>query len=187
MTLDLKELNSADTAKFVHLTEYLVENSPWVLNKIADMRPFSSSDELCQAIEAEIRAAHAKDQVRLFCAHPELAGAEAEAGTMTRESAGEQGRLGLTSLSPAEHDRLKQLNSKYRDQFGFPFIIALARQPDRSAVFSVFEQRVNNAMDQEIDTTIDEIMHVVRGRAARITCESAAIKQQTDTTPTTTP
>ncbi|AXI43984.1 2-oxo-4-hydroxy-4-carboxy-5-ureidoimidazoline decarboxylase [Sulfitobacter sp. SK011] len=168
MALDLQEINEADEAEFVVLAEFLVENSPWVLTKIARHRPFVSASALCDAIETEIRVASSADQLRLFLAHPELAGAEAQAGTMTTESTGEQGRLGLTSLSAAEHSRLKSFNAEYLDRFGFPFIVALRHQTDRAAVFELFERRLRNTVDEEIQNTISEIMHVVRGRADRI-------------------
>lgn len=170
MELALQQLNAAKTQEFVELTEFLVENSAWVLGLIAKQRPFSSRDALCDAIEARILAADRPDQIRLFKAHPELAGVEAQAGTMTLASTGEQGRLGLDSLGTYDLARLQRLNTQYQSRFGFPFIIALRRQPSLAAVFETFEERLNNSVDQEIAVTVGEIMHVVRGRAARIGC-----------------
>jgi 2-oxo-4-hydroxy-4-carboxy-5-ureidoimidazoline decarboxylase len=170
MALTLQQLNAAKTQDFIELTEFLVENSTWVLSLIAEQRPFSSRDALCDAIETEIRAANREDQMRLFKAHPELAGVEAQAGTMTPSSTGEQGRLRLNALGTNDLARLLRLNMQYQSRFGFPFIIALRRQPSLAAVFEAFEERLNNFVDQEIAETISEVMHVVRGRAAHIDC-----------------
>ena len=78
----------------------------------------------------------------------------------------------MTALSADDHARLQGLNARYRGRFDFPFIIALRRQPTLADVFAVFEQRLENALEQEIAETICEIMHVVHGRAARIACDA---------------
>ncbi|RNF34344.1 2-oxo-4-hydroxy-4-carboxy-5-ureidoimidazoline decarboxylase [Paracoccus methylarcula] len=168
MPVSLHELNNADENRFVEMAGFLVENSSWVLEEIAGQRPFGSAQALCDAIEAAITRMNRADQTNLFLAHPELAGAEAQAGTMTRESTGEQGRLGLLSLDRKELERLQKLNAEYRQRFGYPFIVALSRQPDLAAVFGLLAQRLRNDPDAEIRATIAEIMHVVRGRAAQI-------------------
>lgn len=168
MSLSLKDLNAADDATFVHLAEPLVENSAWVLRRIAGQRPFASRVGLCDAIEGAIRSAAVQERIALFRAHPELAGAEAQRGTMTPASSGEQGRLGLMSLGPTDHARLRELNAAYRARFGFPFIIALRRHADLKSVLDAFERRLGNGPEKEMETTVAEIMHVVRGRAARL-------------------
>jgi len=51
-----------------------------------------------------VRAAQAEEQLALIRAHPELAGREAAAGTLTADSTSEQGRLGFTALTRAEFE-----------------------------------------------------------------------------------
>jgi 2-oxo-4-hydroxy-4-carboxy-5-ureidoimidazoline decarboxylase len=52
----------------------------------------------------------AEEQLALICAHPELAGKEAAAGTLTAASTGEQRGAGLDQCSADELARLRQLN-----------------------------------------------------------------------------
>lgn len=173
MALGIQELNAAEAEEFVAKASFLVENSAWVLERAAPQRPFSSPDALCNAIDSEIRASGQSEQFRLFNAHPELAGTEALAGTMTAASTGEQGRLGFNALDKTDLERLRRMNREYRDRFGFPFVIALRRQPSLAAVFAEFQRRLEHTLEQEISETISEIMHVVRGRAAAIANDAA--------------
>ena len=73
--------------------------------------------------------------LRLLRAHPELAGKEAEGGTLTAASTSEQKGAGLVNLNPAEKARIAELNRAYRARHGFPFIIAV-RNYTRAQIFS---------------------------------------------------
>lgn len=166
--LDLQSLNDAGEDDFVSLAGFLVENADWVVRSAAADRPFVSVDALCAALEKVIRKSPEDTLVALFKAHPELAGAEAQQGRMTRDSTGEQARLGLLELSPDNLARLVRLNASYHDRFSFPCIIALRRHADLGSIFSAFEQRLGNDRATEIANNVEEIMHVVGGRAERL-------------------
>ena len=53
---------------------------------------------------------------------------------MTRASASEQGRLALHDLAAEEAARWDTLNAAYRQRFGFPFILCIARHSRDSAL-----------------------------------------------------
>src|SRR4051794_12444156 len=93
----LAELNASRDA-FMTAVGGIVEHSPWVAERAFVYKPFSKIEALHAALMKCIRDASAEEQIALFNVHPELAGREAVAGTMTAESTGEQGRLGLSAL-----------------------------------------------------------------------------------------
>ena len=107
-------------------------------------------------------------QIGLLRAHPELGGREAQAGTMTRDSTTEQGRLGLDALERAELDRLTALNRAYRERFGFPCIIALRKHATRASVYAAFEQRLGNDADAEVAHALEEVASITRGRLEKV-------------------
>ena len=74
-----------------------------------------------------VRRADVSTQTAFLCVHPELAGKEAAAGTMTHDSVTEQASAGLDALSGAEVAELRGLNQRYRTRHGFPFIVAVRR------------------------------------------------------------
>jgi len=126
-----------------------------------------SADALHTTLMNVVRAMSRDEKLKLIRAHPELAGREAVAGTMTSDSVGEQGRLGFTSLTRAEFERVADINRRYREKFGMPLIVALALHADRASVIAEMERRIGNDMDTEIVNAIDQIGHITRARLAR--------------------
>ncbi|HET7669899.1 MAG TPA: 2-oxo-4-hydroxy-4-carboxy-5-ureidoimidazoline decarboxylase, partial [Burkholderiales bacterium] len=118
--MTLAELNRLAVEGFVAQLGDVFEHSPWVAARAWDRRPFASVDALHRAMMAVVREASAAEQLALVRAHPELAGAEAKEGTLTAHSSGEQGRLGLTSLTSDEFQRISAINRRYREKFAFP-------------------------------------------------------------------
>jgi OHCU decarboxylase len=167
MTLSLETLNQADRDAALAMMAPLVECSPWVAEAALDARPFASAEALAEALVEVILAAGPSRRRALFLAHPALAGTEAREGRMTEDSTDEQGRLGLTRLTGTEARRLEALNTAYRARFGFPFILALHRVPDRATLFEIFERRLRATPLEEHTATIAEIASVIRARAAR--------------------
>ena len=106
------------------------------------------------------------EKLALIKAHPELAGREATAGTLTDASTGEQGRLGFNALTRAELDRVGDINRRYREKFGFPAIVALARHAGRDTVIAEMERRIANDPDAEIANALEQIGYIVRSRLA---------------------
>lgn len=162
----LERLNSAPREAALGLLKPLVERSAWVAEQAVDQRPFASEHDVAQNLVNVILEAKFERRVRLFCAHPELAGREASAGTMTDASTREQDRLGLLQLSPHNARRLRDLNARYAARFGHPYIVALHRVPDVDILFGTFERRLDASPVEEHVATLAEIASVIDARAA---------------------
>ncbi|MCW5772013.1 MAG: 2-oxo-4-hydroxy-4-carboxy-5-ureidoimidazoline decarboxylase [Rhodospirillaceae bacterium] len=162
----LERLNAASPAEFVAALGAIYEHSPWVAEGAAGLRPFASARALHDAMLRCVGAASDDAKLALVRAHPELAGKEATAGTLTAASSSEQRRLGLDRLDPAAFARLAELNRRYREKFGFPCIIALRLHPERAGVFAAFEQRLERRHAEELAAALDQIGEIARGRLA---------------------
>ena len=171
--ISLAELDALDAPGFLAALGPVVENRPALLAPLAARRPFASVADLIAAIATLVRTLDADARLDLLRAHPELAGAEARAGVMTRASTVEQERLGLMTLYGRELERLQALNAAYRARFGFPFIIALHRLADRAAVFSALEARLRHDAEEETMIALDEIVAVIDGRVRRLVTEAS--------------
>jgi OHCU decarboxylase len=157
-------------ALFVERFGDIFEHTPEVAERAhrAGLAPADDTpDGLHTTLMGVVRAMSRDEQLALIRAHPELAGREAVAGSMTSDSAGEQGRLGFTALTPAEFDRISDINRRYRATFGMPLIVALARHADRASVIAEMERRIDNPMEAEIANAIEQIGHITKGRLAR--------------------
>ena len=168
VVVEIERLNEAPAPEFVATLGAIYEHSPWVAELASSRRPFASLRALHDAMVECVTKADRQQQLALIKAHPELAGAEAKAGSLTEASTSEQGRLGLTRLDRATLDQLADLNRHYREAFGFPCIIALRKHQSAGSVLAAFERRLANTREQEIDTALAEIGDITRGRLARM-------------------
>jgi 2-oxo-4-hydroxy-4-carboxy-5-ureidoimidazoline decarboxylase len=168
ISMSLAALNEASKDEFMQVLGDVVEHSPWVAERAFSGRPFMSVDDLNAKLMACIRESAEARKIELFNRHPELAGREAVAGTMTESSTSEQSRLGLTRLPPRQSQRLSRLNRDYRAKFGFPFIVALRLHRDLDSVLGEGEASLGNDLETEIERTMQQISAIVHGRLCRI-------------------
>ena len=168
----LGELNRADEERAVLLLTPLIERSPMIARKVAKYRPFNSIADLRKAIRKELLGLNKEQRVQLFRAHPELAPMNPLA--MTSASQSEQGRLQLTSDTSEFRTRLSELNARYQDKFGFPFITALVRHKNIDSVFEEFEARLLADRESEIEQALEQVATVSSSRVKVVfECNSA--------------
>ena len=117
---------------------------------------------------AAVHAASRDEQLALIRAHPELAGREAKAGTLTVDSTSEQGRLGFLALSAPEFSAMQNLNRTYCEKFGFPCIVALRLHASRQGVMDEMNRRASNDVETEIRNALEQIGHITRGRLDKL-------------------
>ena len=171
--LNLQALRSLDEGGFVARIGPVVEHSPWVARRVWIHRPFGTRKALFDALCAEIHGASDDEQLALLRVHPELAGQEARAGTMTTDSQSEQGRLGLLRLDATTVRRLDDLNRRYRERFGFPFIVALRLHATLDSVLADGEQRLRHDATAERRIALGQVCQVVLGRLERLVDDDA--------------
>lgn len=163
--LSLTELGGLDEGRFVGALGSLFEHSPWVAEAAWRRRPFGSVAELHAALEAAMREAPRDRQLDLIRAHPELAGREAQQGTLTRESTHEQASAGLDRLTAEEFEALERLNRAYRERFGFPLIVCV-REHTKDSIIGWGVARLAHSREEEIDIALGEIAKIARLRLA---------------------
>ena len=168
MPLTLEQLNAATPDAFVALLDGTYEHSPWIAERAAALRPFTSLAHLKHALVSVVRAAGEAPQLALIRAHPELAGKAMVSKTLTAESTNEQGKAGLTDCTPAEFAHLQQLNADYNAKFGFPFILAV-RGPrglglNRHQIIATFERRLHGTREFEFAECLRNIHRIAEIR-----------------------
>jgi len=176
--LTLAELNTCSADTFVNLLDGIYEHSPWVAQRTAAARPFATLSALKVALQQTVLRAEADAQLALIRAHPELAGKQAMAGTLTAASTEEQASAGLDgqrnrnggnnhSDGEAELETLRQLNAAYRARFGFPFVLAVkghdGQGMPRSAIIATLQRRLRA---QEADERAESLRQI--GRIAEL-------------------
>ena len=159
MSYTLEDLNQKDQKGFVEAIGSIWEHSPWVSEQAWGSKPFSSADELFNAMENEVETASMDKKLDLLNAHPDLGGKV----KMTDESVSEQKGAGLDQLSEEEHAEFLDLNKQYTDKFGFPFIIAV-KGHDKDSIKAAMKERIQNDRETELNTALKEIYKIARFR-----------------------
>ena len=150
-------------ADFIACLGGVYEHSPWVAEQTAGERPFSGKEHLADRMRIAVENAGDSAKLALIRAHPDLAGKLARAGALSAESTREQAGLGLDRLSDAEFERFSDLNNRYRERFGFPFVICV-RLTDRPGILAAFERRLKHDAPAEISEALRQIHHIARLR-----------------------
>lgn len=161
----LEHVNRCTPREFSAAFGGVVEHSPWIAERAFARAPFASRLELQLALWGVVQSASDDEKVALIRAHPELAGKEAEAGALTEASTREQAAAGLGTLLPEQKAELRELNRRYREAFGFPFVIC-ARLNRRDAILGTLRARLANTREQEIANAIAQIGEIARLRVA---------------------
>ncbi len=157
--IQFAELNEAGKKQFVDALGSVYEESPWVARRSWSERPFRSVEGLRAAMRETVAAASEEKRLALLRAHPDLG----EQTEMTDASEAEQSSAGLDELSPAQYETFQRLNDRYREKFGFPFIMAVKNAtPD--GIQAAMERRVKNSESEEFRTALDEVHEIARLR-----------------------
>ncbi|MSU90411.1 allantoinase PuuE [Rhodobacteraceae bacterium 2CG4] len=140
-----------DRETFVAKWGGIFENSAWVAERAYELELGPAHDTavgMHSALARAFRAASDAERLGVLRAHPDLAGKLAAARALTPESTAEQAGAGLDMLTDAERARFAELNTRYTDRFGFPFIIAV-KDHDKAGILAAFEARLENDPEDE--------------------------------------
>jgi 2-oxo-4-hydroxy-4-carboxy-5-ureidoimidazoline decarboxylase len=149
--------------RFVQLFGGVFEHAPWVAEEAYPGGPFTTLEALHGAMVDVICRAPLAKQLALIRAHPDLAGRAAVSGGLTAASTAEQASAGLDQCTPAEFERFRELNRKYKQKFHFPFIMAV-KGKGRKEILAAFERRLDNSTEAEFDEALNQIARIARLR-----------------------
>jgi 2-oxo-4-hydroxy-4-carboxy-5-ureidoimidazoline decarboxylase len=155
----VEQLNALGSEEFTRTLAPVFEHSPWVAGRTANKRPFTDRAELHAALCETVMKASDDEKLSLIRAHPDLVSRAA----LTAESKSEQAAAGLGELSLDELERFREYNARYRERFGFPFVIC-ARLNKKEAILDSFPVRLQNSRGQEIETALREIFKIAELR-----------------------
>lgn len=159
-------------ADFIARFGGIYEHSQWVAEDVA-VEALTSDDlaEIATLMAECVDNASADRQLALIRAHPDLAGKAQVAGELTADSTDEQASAGLDQCSAEEYAQFQSLNDRYKDKFGFPFVMAV-RGSSRADILAAFATRLENDPATEFETALQEIHKI-----ARLRLEAMEIRQ----------
>jgi len=157
---------SLDRNDFLFVYGGVYEKTPWIAEVVFDegLSPECDTlDGLVSALARRVEQSCETRQLALLRAHPDLAGKLAAAGELTADSTLEQAGAGLDQCTPDELAAFQDLNARYTEKFGFPFIIAVSGL-QREQILEIFKTRLNNSKQDEFETALAEVHKIARIR-----------------------
>ena len=159
----LETVNAMSPKDFAETFGDIAEHSPWVAEGAESHRPFQNREEMITCFADVMQSANEETQLALIRAHPDLAGKAALSGELTEDSKNEQAGVGLDQLSEDEFKRFTDLNKRYLDRFGFPFIFAV-KGATKFMILDAFVERLENDQTKEFETALQQIARIIRFR-----------------------
>ena len=169
--ITLETLNTLSADAFTEILGAIFEHSPWVAQRAAAARPFTSRLQLLDAMRAEVQSAPVEERLALIRAHPQLGARGRKRLELTEASSREQRRAGLDACTDEEFAELMRLNAAYVQKFSFPFILAVRGHDPRSILESM-QSRINNDDERERHTALTQIGLIGGYRLADVVASS---------------
>ncbi|MBM7655386.1 2-oxo-4-hydroxy-4-carboxy-5-ureidoimidazoline decarboxylase [Neobacillus cucumis] len=151
----ISEINHTTSQQFLEIAGGIFEQSPWIANKAAELKPFISLYHLHQEMVKIVENSTYEQKFALIQAHPNLG----ERAAMTTESTQEQQGAGLQNLAPEEYEEIISLNQEYMKKFDFPFILAV-RGKTKLQIFEAMKERIHHSIEHEFNTALSEIYQI---------------------------
>ena len=159
-----------EKAEFIARYGGVYEHSEWVAELAHGRLRAFTSDGVRDALAACVDEADREHKLALIRAHPDLAGRAAMQGELTADSTAEQQSAGIDQCTPEEYARFQEFNARYKEKFGFPFVIAV-RGKGRVEILAAFERRLENSPQTEFAAALVEIHKIARLRLEQIHAE----------------
>ncbi|XP_026491417.1 2-oxo-4-hydroxy-4-carboxy-5-ureidoimidazoline decarboxylase-like [Vanessa tameamea] len=161
--ISISEVNSMNDERFEWVFRNVIELCSEAAAHVKHMRPFKDVTDLCAAFYKYLNEVSYEEKLKVLMSHPDLAGRLAAQGELTQESASEQQSAGLSDLSNAQKAIIDSSNKRYKEKFGFPFIIC-ARENKVQSIIDGLNLRYGNTRDEEINIGINEVKKICKLR-----------------------
>ncbi|XP_073439453.1 putative 2-oxo-4-hydroxy-4-carboxy-5-ureidoimidazoline decarboxylase isoform X2 [Dendrobates tinctorius] len=172
--MDLEAINSMNYEQFLDIFGNVIEKCPMITAAVWSTRPFSTICDVEDSVYEFIESLPTSGKEGILRCHPDLAGRELTSGTLTMESQQEQRQAGLTSLNSRESERMTLLNTRYKQKFGFPFVIC-AKMADKEKIMEELTVRLLNTPSEELHKGIDEVKKICHLRLQDIVCKGSSL------------
>lgn len=179
----IESINQMSQSEFVAQFGSVFEETPTVAKRTWMARPFQDVADLHQKmVDIVTQSMTPAEQLALICAHPELGqqvggqqvGGQqvgGQQGQMAAASIQEQASAGLSQLNETDYSRIQALNAAYRENFGFPFVVAV-KGLSVSDVMVAMEERMQANRKDEMARSLSEIYKIARFRLADLVQET---------------
>ena len=159
----IEEVNLLSENDFIDTFGNVFEKTNWIANKAFNSKPYKSFDGFISTIIKIYENSSKEEFLKIFNAHPELAVEK----KLTKDSHKEQKGANLNRCNNEEFNEFKNLNTEYRNKFGFPFIIAV-KGKNKKEILNNFRKRIKNETKSEFNEAKGQVKKIATLRLNKI-------------------
>ena len=152
------KIEKLSKTEFTEVFGNIFENASWIAEKLYEQKPFKNFQDLSKKMISIFESSDNQNKLKILNSHPDLAN-KAKIGYLTKDSNKEQSDVGLDRCSEEEFNEFKNLNLKYKNKFGFPFIIAV-KGKNKLEILLNFKKRVLLDRKVEFDQAINQVKKI---------------------------
>ena len=160
------KIDKLTQTEFTEVFGNIFENASWIAKILYEQKPFKNFNELSKKMIHIFEATNIKEKLKILNAHPDLAD-KAKISSLTPDSNKEQNSAGLDQCTEEEFNQFKNLNSEYKNKFGFPFILAV-KEKKKSEILLNFKTRVLSNKKTEFDEAIKQVIKIANLRLEKL-------------------
>ena len=161
------KIDKLSETEFTEVFGNIFENASWIAVRLYKQKPFNNFNNLCEKMISIFENSDNESKLKVLNSHPDLAN-KTKIGSLTLDSNKEQASAGLDQCNEEEFEVLTQLNKQYRNQFQFPFIVAV-KGLSKNDIINEMKKRVHNSKEEEFETAMKEIHKIASLRINDLT------------------
>ena len=154
----LNKIDKLSETEFTEVFGNIFENASWIAEKLYGQKPFKDFQDLSKKMITIFESADNENKLKILNSHPDLAD-KAKIGSLTADSNKEQSNAGLDRCTEEEFNKFKNLNTEYKNKFGFPFILAVKGR-NKLEILDNFKKRVLSDKQIEFNEAIKQVKQI---------------------------
>jgi len=156
------KIDKLTETEFTEVFGNIFENASWIAVRLYKQKPFYNFNNLCEKMISIFEDSDNQSKLKILNSHPDLAN-KAKIGSLTPDSNKEQATAGLDQCTEEEFNEFKNLNLKYKNTFGFPFILAV-KGKNKLEILINFKKRILSDKQIEFDEAIKQVKQIANLR-----------------------
>ena len=154
----LHKIEKLSKTEFAEVFGNIFEDASWIAKKLYEQKPFKNFQNLSTKMISIFDETDYENKLKILNSHPDLAD-RTKVGSLTPDSNKEQSNAELDRCTEQEFNEFKNLNLKYKNKFGFPFIIAV-KGKNKIEILANFKKRVMLDEQIELDEAINQVKQI---------------------------
>ena len=149
------KIDKLTETEFTEVFGNIFENASWIAVRLYKQKPFYNFNNLSEKMISIFENSDNQSKLKILNSHPDLAN-KTKISSLTPDSNKEQTNAGLDQCTEEEFNEFNNLNLKYKNMFGFPFILAVMGK-SKLEILTNFKKRILSNKQNEFNEAVKQV------------------------------